>query len=308
MNIHSFDLRDYLNSLGIPFWEAGPNVSKGWVGIQCLYCPDHHNHLGVHLYYKNFSCWLCHTKGSITELICDLEDTNYGAALRRLDEFQGVEQLEPEERQRLEDDGKTAVLPDGCRPLSKAHKFFLQRNRKFDPDRLVRDWGVQSGPVMGDWRHRIIIPVVVEGRTLTFVGMDHTGEKQVKYKAAAVEESFIPTSELVYGGDYAGRTAVIVEGITDVWRIGRGAVATFGMTPGPRRVAHLCRLPVEEYFVMYDGEEQADKHALVLVEQLRAANKEAHLLLLSRGYDPDMLTTDEVADLRYDLKLAAPEE
>lgn len=302
MNVQGFDLRAYLNATNTPFWEAGKNVSRGWLGMQCLYCNDHHNHMGVHLVRKNISCWLCGAKGSLTDLITDLENISYRAAVDRIEEYQGFAHLEPEERERLEDIGQS-VLPDDCRPLTSTHREYLEDVRGFDADRLVRDWGLCSGPVVGAWKHRIIIPVVVEGRTMTFVGMDHTGKRDAKYLAAPVEESFIPTSELVYGADYAGRNAVVVEGTTDAWRIGRGALATFGMTPGNRRIVHLLSLRVEHFYVLYDGEMEADKHARNLVAVLRKGNKKADALELSRGDDPDMFTAQEVADLRYDLKL-----
>ncbi len=304
MNIQDFDVRAWLDNIHVPYWEAGPNVSRGWIGIQCPYCTDHANHGGINLVFKNFSCWLCPIKSSLVDLVCDLEEINYGAALDRVDEFQNFTPEEVAERERLEDVGQS-VLPLGCRPLSKTHGDFLARKRKFDPKRLVRDWGLVSAPVVGPWRHRIIIPVVVEDRVMTFVGMDHTGQKEPKYKAASIEESFMPTSEIVYGADYAGRNALLVEGVTDVWRIGKGAVATFGMTPGPKRVRHLLGLHTEQFYVLFDGEEQATNNAAQLVADLRAGGKQADALAMQRGFDPDMLTAPEVADLRADLKLDA---
>ena len=302
VNVQEFDIRAYLDATRVPYWEAGLNVGQGWLGLQCVYCDDQHNHLGVNLYHKSFSCWLCHTTGSITDLICELEKVNYSAALDRLEEFQSFEHVDAVTRTRLEDDG-LSVLPLDCRPLTHPHRTFLGKRRGFNPKRLVRDWGLLSGPVVGKWKHRIIIPVVLDGRIMTFVGMDHTGHNPPKYKAAPVEESFMPTSELVYGADYVRHTAVVVEGVADAWRIGKGAVATFGMTPGHKRMVHLTSLPARYFYVMFDGEEQATDHALALVAELKAAGKQAKVLGLEPGLDPDMLEAQEVSELRHKLNL-----
>ncbi len=301
MNIHDFDIRSYLDALRIPYWEAGVNVGRGWLGIQCIYCQDHHNHLGISLFHKNASCWLCHTTASITDLICDLENTNYRAALDRIDEFQSFKHLEIEVRDRLANDGKS-VLPEGCVPLRESHRVYLE-GRGFDPDQLVQDWGLVSAPVVGKWKHRIIIPVIIEGRVLTFVGLDHTGANPTKYKAAAVEESFAPTSELVYGANHAGGNVVLVEGTTDAWRIGKGAVATFGMNPGNRRILHLSRMKVDRFFVMYDGEKDAIKNAYVVASMLLEFSNNVEVLEMEMGFDPDDMSAQEVEKLRHNLEL-----
>lgn len=300
MNVLEFDVRAYLDELGVPFWEEGKNVASGWIGVQCLYCNDHHNHLGISLAYKNFSCWLCNEKGSITQFICDLENVPYRSALNRIDEFQGFDlygQFFPEEKKRLEEGSK--VLPFGCGPLNATHKRYLS-GRRFSPEWLVEVWGIQSAPVFGEWKHRIIIPVVVGGQVQTFVGLDHSGKQEVKYKAAPVEKSLAPTSELVYGGDFVRGTVIVVEGIADVWRMGKGAVATFGMTPGPARVAHLIGLRATHYYVMFDGEPRATANAHELSQKLKEAGGNVNAMVVELPYgDPDDATEDEVASIRY---------
>ncbi len=305
MNFLDFDLREYLQSVGVDYWEAGsPNISRGWVGIECVYCDDTHNHLGIRLDYKNFTCWLCKAGGSLLTLIQDLENVTYRVAKRRVDEYQSATPMEADVPERLQNVGQS-ILPFGCGNLYKAHRVYL-RKRRFDPERLEAEWGVRSArPIAGkEWAYRIIIPVQLEGRTMTWVGLDHTGSKQTKYKAASLAESFMPTGELVYGADKAGKRVVVVEGIADVWRVGPGAVATFGMGITTARMQLLRNLEAEQYFVMYDAEARAQENAQALAFALGIGGRKVEVIKLAMG-DPDDLSDGAVDLLRMDLGLDA---
>lgn len=304
MNIESFDLRAYLNFLNVPFSEAGKNVSYGWLGTQCIYCTDNYNHLGIHLILKYFSCWKCKETGSLITLIGDLENVGYSTALHRIDEFQSPIPVEPEEddRERIEDVGQD-ILPYGCYPgkLTIGQDKYL-RSRKFNPETLIKTWGIQAGPNLGPWRYRIIIPVELKKRVVTWIGLDASGHQQIKYKAAAVTESFIPASELLYGMDRVGKNVLVVEGVTDVWRMGSGAVATFGMGVTLDKLEQLLYLGSSKYFIMFDGEPQALKNAKTMAHHLSNRGKKVEVLSLGQG-DPADMSGQEVEDLRMEIGL-----
>ena len=303
MNINDFDIRKYLDSLSVPYWEHGMNVSKGWIGTQCLYCDDSHNHMGVHLYRKNFSCWKCGAKGSLTDLICDLENVSYHIALQRIEEFQSNTPQQPKERQPLEDDGQN-ILPFGWSPtLTKTQKMWI-RGRRYDPNIIQKQWGIVAGPPTGRWGHRIICPVLLRSRTRSWVGIDASGTKSARYKASSVEESLTPTSELPYGiNNLNGGTVLIVEGILDVWRMGRGAIATLGTGISDRKIETLAALKINRYFIMFDSETQAIKKANSLGNTLRhMTRREVNILELDKG-DPDDLDDKTASDIRKDIGL-----
>ena len=300
MNIADFDIREYLRYIHIPFWEEGTNVGHGWIGIQCIYCDDNHNHLGIHIALKNFSCWKCKEGGSILVLMQDLEGIGYGAASQRIDEFQSLYPIEVGEAARLE--AGADVLPYGCGALLRGPRRYLA-GRRFDPDALVRDWGIQSGPMSGRWRYRMIIPVFLEGRVMTFVGMDTSGKRSPKYKMASVSESFLPVGELLYGFDHVNGNVVVVEGITDAWRIGPGAVAMLGMGFTVKKMHQLLALEASKYFIMMDGgEKKAMQNADKMAHALSSRGKDVEILELESG-DPDDMSNDEALSLRKELKL-----
>ena len=302
MNIQDFDIRAYLQFTNTPIFEAGKGVTRGWIGVQCIYCSDDHNHLGINLTFKGFSCWKCEAKGSLITFIQDLENINYGAALRRIDDFQSLEPTEVETRERLEDN-RQDILPLHCDDQFTAGQRRYLQGRRFDPEMLRVHWGLRAGPIYGPWKYRIIIPVQVGGRTMTWIGMS-TINDGVRYKAAPVEQSFIPTSELLYGVDKVQKggilvkpSVLVVEGVTDVWRIGPGAIATLGMGITEDKLYQLLRLDAGTYYIMFDGEDEAALNATKLANALSKRGKQVEVMELDEG-DPDDLTDEEANKVR----------
>lgn len=299
--LDTFDIRSYFYYVNVPYWEAGKNVSHGWLGIRCIYCSDHHNHLGINLIHWNFTCWLCKQRGDVLQLIQDIEGINFHAARERIEEFQELYPYEITEQEHLEDVGQD-ILPEGCsEELTPGQKTYL-RGRRFAPRTLVKTWGVLSGPMMGRWRYRIIIPIEVKGRALSFIGLDHTGDRDVKYLAASTSESILPTKALLYGADHVHRSVVVVEGVTDAWRIGPGAVATLGMGVTPKQVDSLLKLDADHYHIMFDGESLAIANAHKLGRELRMAGKDVEVIELDDG-DPGDLPDDEAEAIRKEYGL-----
>jgi DNA primase len=91
---------------------------------------------------------------------------------------------------------------------------------------------------------------------------------------------------------------VIVEGIFDAWRIGSGAVATFGT-----RYTHeqlLLLRGMKRAFILYDADAIPIAHKLA--HDLSSIVTQIEVLELSEG-DPDNLKEDDVRALRKDLNL-----
>ena len=301
MKIENFDVLAYLQATHVAYWESGKNVGKGWVGLSCVYCHDDHNHLGINLDHKHFSCWKCNAKGSVLRLIQDMERIGLHEAISRVEEFETALPTEIADRTRLSEKG-IGILPVGCsRVLTVGQEHYLTK-RRFNAGNLVREWGLMSGPQTGPWAYRVIIPVHFRGELVTWIGMDTVSKSQVKYKAAPVEESYIPTSELIYGVDHVRDVAVVVEGTTDVWRLGKGAIALLGMNLTHHKINQLLQLKAKKFYVMLDGEELAIKNAHILAKTLSLAGKQVEVLELDEG-DPDNLTGEQAQQLRTELGL-----
>lgn len=305
MNIRTFAVTEYLDWINVPWHgEGSKNVRRGWIGIECLYCTGSRDHLGISLTYKNFSCWRCKESGSIMRLIMDLEDISFAKAAQRIDDFQDF-LTQPELVLRERREGAPIIdeaLPLGCSKELMAFQQEYLENRRFDPAVLQSHWDLRAGPVAGDGAYRIILPVKFQNKVWTWIGMDATRQNPPKYLAQPVEKSFMPASELLYGLDMVKDNVLVVEGPTDAWRMGPGAVALLGMGITDWKVKRLVDLSAKKYYVMLDGEPEAIRNAHTLANRLSNQGLRVEVLELDHG-DPDDMTQDEANHWRKELSL-----
>ena len=76
----------------------------------------------------------------------------------------------------------------------------------------------------------------------------------------------------------------MVEGIFDVWKIGPGAVATFGIEVSSSQVRLLSKF--EEVFVLFDNEPQALKNARKLRDDLLTLGSDSYVIKIPNMTDP----------------------
>jgi hypothetical protein len=167
------------------------------------------------------------------------------------------------------------------------------RTRGFDTEELVKLWDVKSiGCLGGMYANRILMPTVLDGVPVSWQTRTVKGESvQGKYLTAPPSHEAVFHKTLVYGMDYAKRAgmAVVVEGVMDVWKLGPGAVHTFGVQWGDGQVKMLAEL--ERVFVMYDNEEdvlkrrEVRKSARALAYALTGLGVEVECVWLDKYHD-----------------------
>jgi DNA primase len=294
MKSEDFDILTYLQNRNIPYQTSGDNVSSGWVGINCVFCIDHSDHLGINLHSKAFSCLKCGEKGSAAKLIQAIDGVNLAIALKTMKQFGGGEYAAREKHFQ----SKVQLPPGSSKKFSDIHMAFLEK-RRFTPD-VIEKYGLYAtGPISGRFKHRIIIPVYMNKRMLCYVGRDITGESDLPYRNSHESVSIKDVKQCLYNMDNVPRkSVVIVEGIFDAWRIGNGAVATFGT-----RYTHeqlLLLRGMHRAFVLFDADAIPLAHKLA--HDLSAIVKCVEVLELSTG-DPDEMSDDDVSLLRRELNL-----
>jgi DNA primase len=105
--------------------------------------------------------------------------------------------------------------------------------------------------------------------------------------------------ECLYNIDTVKDTAIIVEGVTDVWRIGQGCVATMGLEYTTEQIKLLVDRGVKQAFVMFDSESFAIRKARKLANSL-SIFMESETIELSDG-DPGELTINQVQEIRGEI-------
>ena len=193
---------------------------------------------------------------------------------------------------------------------------YLSSVRGFDVGELASVWGVGYCQVnvalQPSFCHRIVVPVwrprrdfgtglvewMLAGWQARFIG-EHMPANEPKYLSAAG----MPTSQLWYGLPQAlgsDGPIVIVEGVTDVWRLRAGGLALLGSELPSRHQMML----LQHYFshrpivVMLDGE--AREKAIDIERMLRCTrmvstgDRRVIRVDLPHGQDPATLTRGEL--------------
>ena len=270
----------------IPYQTEGhKHCRPGWVNVECPFCSGNS---GLHLGYEEdtdrFVCWRCGWKAR-EQAIGELLRIPKSQAREVVRKYQGKRARSTElKAPQIRVDRCT--LPYGSAPLGRLHRRYLE-GRKFDPVLLVDLWGLQGTGPHGDYRFRIIAPITEEGSLLSYQGRDVTGKHSLKYMACAAANEVKDHKDSLYGIDQVpGSSVVICEGITDVWRMGPGAVATFGIKFKMAQVGLLRRF--REHFILYDDDFQAIKQARKLGNLLSGFSDNVEILSIKK--DPGSLT------------------
>lgn len=139
------------------------------------------------------------------------------------------------------------------------------RSRRFDPGYLAREWGVSyavSVPARSRGamsQGRIIVPVY---RDRAMVGWQARYPGEMDWKASGVPKylTYFPKSQTLYGIDEAATAdfVVLVEGVTDVWRCGPGAVSGLGKTLSRDQSELLAARLNGRYLILVPDMDDAD--------------------------------------------------
>lgn len=288
----TFDPKSFLNVYKIPYREHGKDWQEGWVQIACPFCDDPESHGGFNTISGYYNCWRC-GHHSIVEIIVALIRVSFAQAKEIVKEFQQFGSVESI----AEATSRPATIdwPEGTTELEDRHKKYLI-GRDFDPNKLVEIWGIKGTGLVGAYKLRVIAPIMLQGRMVSYQGRDITGKSEERYKACSKQREIINHKSILYGLDYVEQVAIVVEGVTDVWRIGKGAIATFGTEYTPAQVNFLAARQLKKVFILYDAD--AEKQSVKLEADLIALGVNTERLELTKDVDPGELSLDEVNYIR----------
>lgn len=190
--------------------------------------------------------------------------------------------------------GGRVVAPPGLSGLSRAHRAYLER-RGFCPDQVAKLWGVQGFTIHPQYSWRIWIPIHQHGKLVSWTTRS-TGDGGAKYLSAKPEQEAVPHKHLLYGACYARHAVVVCEGPLDVWAVGPGAVATFGLSVSAEQIQAIGRFPRRVF--LFDGEPDAQRTARQLAGRLSLLPGETYVVELETGPDPAEADPEELWEVR----------
>lgn len=285
------------------------NVRRGvWLECVCPFHKDNNPSGAVNLKTNNFSCWSCGRK-TAEEFVSqtagcstDWRDVNRVLQPYYTDVLPGVfsstiPQDTQEARQTRVSHKDAKLIMPGKTPLSKAMCAYLER-RGFDPEYVTKYYGLKDGGISGPYAYRLMIPVKIDGRTVTWQGR-HIGNNKMRYKAAD-KDIGVNIKDVVYNLDHCRyNKCICVEGVFDCMRIGDDCIATFGISLRNSQINFIAS-HFDEVYIVFDWEPEAQARARELARKLNNIGCHATVLEIqdTEAEDPGTLSAKEIQELK----------
>ena len=275
--------------------EGHKHCRPGWGNIACPFCTGNPGlHLGFTLDGSYCYCWRCGWKPLSVAIAAILHIPEYKAS-ELLKEYGGrsVAILTPKTVHEFS-------LPTNMSSLSNAHKAYLSE-RNFDPVDIEQRWKIASlGPTSIlktedaaiSYKNRILIPIFWEDQMVSFQTRTTTKDVILRYIACPKNREIIGHQSILYGNPYGWTdTGICLEGVTDVWRFGVRACATFGIEFTHKQVRHMAK-HFRRVVIIFDNEIQAQIQANKLANELKVRGISVGIEVVNAA-DPASLTQAE---------------
>jgi len=282
------ELLEELNISSAP--EGHEHQTEGWIQFDCPFCErdSRRYHMGYNTNGGYINCWRCGSH-SLASVLHEYTGLGYKQIKKLIDDLDSV-RIQPIMRENIKGFLQT---PSKVGALKDVHIRYLSK-RGFQYGEIQRLWQVKSTGIVGYLKWRLFIPILHQGRVVSWTTRALRDTKY-KYISAKPEQELIPHKNILYGVDYVRSCVIITEGPLDVWAIGPGAVATFGTAFTKQQVLQLIKIP--HRIVCYDNEKEAQKQALKLCDALGAFDGRTYNVVLD-SKDPGEAKLSELRKLR----------
>jgi len=279
----------------------GKHSRPGWVQIHCPFCTGHSGwHGGFNIEGGYYNCYRCGHHW-LDKVISTLLDIPFHQTKRIIAKY-GIGSTIRKKKIRFSRRRNRVKLPQGLEHIRSEQRMYLF-DRKFRPvAKIIREWNLQSTGYVGNYKHRIFAPVTLEGQMVSFQCRASHPNQSPPYLACAEKDEIVHHKHILYGFDQAvsKNKCIVVEGITDVWRLGKGAVATFGKKYTKEQIQMLAN-NFNEIFIFSDSDTSHDKDdPESLEESLALLGIQTETIWLEKE-DPGSLTNKQAQKLMGDL-------
>ena len=281
--------------------------SKTWVNVNCPFCknpPDTHCNGGFSEGVPAFNCWRC-GKHNWVEALSLIFHVSPMEAKRMASKY-SAGSTAPLSRKFAA--GKNLSMP-GFDSFTDAEAEYLE-SRGFDIPELKRKFGIRGGGIAGEWSYRILVPIFLEGRLVSWTGRSILPREWIdrdkipRYKNLSVEKSEVNPKEIFFNLDNSREDSVIlVEGPFDVLKMGDNTICSLGTSVTSAQKALLLK-KYKKVFIAFDNEPSAQEKAKKLGVDLNSLGLEVEIVNICEDYgknDPGELTKNEIAEIKKEL-------
>jgi len=296
---------NFLENANIEVIKRGKNVSAGWISITCPFCGDTSNHFGIQLSDLRCNCWKCGSH-TIIDLITTIESCSFKRAKSIVKEIRDSEPpvyLQRREQIRGVYQYRKVHLPPVVSPLPKRYREYLQ-DRGFNPTHLERKYGLLACLNRTKYKFRIVIPIFFMNKLVSFTTRTIFNEIDPPYLHPTYKEVLYTPKQTVYNYDSfpTGTDLIVMEGPSDVWRWGNGAVSTNGINYSIDQIITLRSKPIRRLFLFFDNELTAQARARELILLIKPAAKHVEQIKPDHKNDPGEMTHSEIMYIKQHLK------
>jgi len=250
----AFDIIQFCSNYSIPYVMSGKNVSQNYIGLQDIYAVnDTSYHLGFHKNKGFLTSWKS-GHHFLNNYIQDVLHISAKEAYKIIAEYSSDDVTYVDKAQTI----KKSEFKIAKNSIKKSHGAFL-RSRGFNATALKNKYDLRSDG------YKIVIPVYYENQIVSFQERD---VRQKFYKNCPLESAIMNNKDILYNWDNIFSSFVlIVEGVTDVWRLGDNSVCTFGTSWTRSQCLLLSKLD-KEIIILFDNEAHAQRSAKKLAIEL----------------------------------------
>ena len=302
------ELKEFLEDHGIEYWTSGKNVVNGWINIQCIFCDDDSNHLGVHRKSLKVSCWRCGNH-NIINLIKELSGTTYNEAIS-IKKSLSLGATDYGFGPPYAEDDASSLLSAHVRLPQESRKYFPEKHIEYlryrgftDPEKIIRKYKLRSVYTTGKYKFRIIIPIMLNKKIVSFTSRDITGLQDPKYKHASPEESAIDVKRIIYNYDTVttGSDAILVEGPIDVWKLGDKTISLLGIHHTEEQILSIKNKKIRNLFILFDNDKAGVAGAKRMAGIISPLVKSVEIVTFNTIKDPGELKEEEAEILKREL-------
>ena len=289
--------------------EYNNRINKGWTNVHCPYCTEVSGtfHGGFNDAGNYYHCWKCGghdfkktlsfvtgiPKNQIVEIIEEYKGR--AGVLKRLNKKESrVTKLE---------------LPTNT--LTSVERQYL-KSRNFNPKYLHEKYGIVGGGISGSWKYRIIIPLILNKKIVSWTGRSILSKEKIKelniprYKNLSKDQSIIDPKTILYNLDNCkNEVGVLTEGPFDVIRLGDDFFCSFGTELTQSQIS-MIKERFRKVFIMFDNEKEAQEKARKFGLQISCIGVEVEIVDAYSDFnknDGGELNQEEVNIIRKELGL-----
>jgi len=288
------DLEKAVTILGIEFLSSGDkHCTQGWIQFSCPYCKGEW-YLGWNIDGGYFHCWSC---GGVP--VWKTLNLLSKFPLEHIQEICNRYTIGPNFTHKPAQNAlqREISLPTYTNYISDYHRAYLL-SRGFDPKEIEERYQIRGSEHLGEIRWSIFIPIYWEGIMVSWIARSIKKKSEFSYMFCPPEPDALSVKNILYGWDFLyTKKAVLVEGVLDMWKLGPGAIASFGVTVTSEQIKWLSTL--DSIYIMFDSDVPGIRRAKKLAKQL-ASIMDVEVITLDTG-DPGDLSRKEARKIMEEL-------